>query len=147
MDRTFPLAHHRGPVARRWRRLGLVALLLLLAASSTALWSSNRSWFQPFHVAVALPSGSVAHIRAWRPGPVYVPSRIDPASILSRPTTMLWLQSGPAGTVSHRGRLDLPGWPLLALALSLALVALSIGMWPGPIKSVMPNESPGASMS
>ena len=135
MDRIHLSAHLRGPLARRpiipsrWRRPGLVALLLLLAAGSTALWSSTLTPFRPYHVAAPLSSGQSIHIAAWRPGPVYIPNHIDPATVRGRPTVMLWLQGRPAGTTKELGRIELPAWPPMVLTLSLALAALSIGLW------------------
>ena len=131
-------------VAGRWRRSGLVALLLLLTVGSTALWSSKLTRFRPYHVAVPLSSGQSVHLAAWRLGPVYVASHIDPATVRGRPTMILWLQGGPGGTMTQRGRVELPAWPPLALTTSLALAALSIGMWPRPL--VRPPRTKGGVM-
>ena len=143
MDRIYLNLHLWGAPARQWRRPGLVALLTLLAAGSTTLWLSKPTRFQPYHFAVALPTGSVVHLAAWQPGPVYIPSHINPATVLGRPTIMLWLQGVPAGTMTQLGRIELPAWPPMMLTLSLTLAALSIGLWPRPF--VRPPRTVGGS--
>lgn len=112
------------------RRLRVGLAVLLFAAAGATTWAPELSGFRPFHVRVSFRTGAELHIAAWRPGPVYVPSQIDPATVLGRPTLLFWLRDGQTGAVTTLGRLERPVWPTIVLTFSLALVGLSIGMWP-----------------
>ncbi len=112
------MARHDG---RSLACYGMVLLALIFAG----LWVC-AGWWPTFGATMASPVGPGHEIvvNIWTPGPTYVSSDFDHASlnpVVGPLMVMIWHQNSRTTSMTALATLHLPSWPLLAIAVGIGL--------------------------
>ncbi len=100
----------------------LAGAALLVALLSAGLWAYYH-WGTPpnFEVDLPLAPGRELRVTIWMPGPDYLPR--DYNHVMLQPTddpltVMIWYNQVQAARIRPLAAIELPAWPLLAMAVA-----------------------------